>query len=579
MRIANTSLSFVSLVAGLILSGRAEAQCPGADAYEDSDDCANAVALTVGSYTNLTLEGVAAPTGEDGDFFSVLVAAGEILQVDCTHIAALGDTDVYLYDAAGGTCGSHVAPDYLARGYTGTDNENVVWANATGAAVTVIVEVDAWDHDTAFTCNDYSLNISTFGDPCSLSVDDSFEPNDNCASATPLAVGSQIGLFASEMDADYYTVFVPAAEILTVDVAYSTLSADVDLILHDDFACTNQVAASVSAAGAGTVLWRNTTGVAATIVLEARVPVGSGCNNYDLNVSTAPDPCQDPLADDALEGNDSCVAAIAMNDGLTTDLFVSKSDADFYQVMIADGATLDVNVYAVADSGDLDVYLYDDLGGCGDTTSGYLVRGYTSSDDESITWTNMTGSTATYIVQVNVWSNSAVECNRYDIEILGSAGVLATPFCFGDGTTDVGNGPVSCPCANNSVAGAGEGCLNSQGVGAILTASGTNAVASDNMVFRTTQARASQPSVLMQGAAVVAFPFKDGILCMGNPTERLEVVFLDANGEGSTSGSVVTGGAVSLGDTRYYQQWYRDPNLSVCGNGSSLTQGLAVTWQ
>ncbi|MCA8978856.1 MAG: hypothetical protein KDC14_02425 [Planctomycetes bacterium] len=150
-------------------------------------------------------------------------------------------------------------------------------------------------------------------------------------------------------------------------------------------------------------------------------------------------------------------------------------------------------------------------------------------------------------------------------------------LCFGDGTS----GP--CPCNNESDPGAGEGCRNSLGWGGTLTASGSPLVAADDFVLHASQCRPGQPGVFLQGANLIQLPFKDGILCMGSPTERLGVAFLDAAGETNSSGfSVVTEGNVSAGTTRYYQYWYRDGGgVSPCvptAAGSNLTSGLRVDW-
>jgi len=533
------------------------------DGFEDNDSCGSAAFLPGGTTVGLFANEL------DADYYLISVAANDLLTVDVSYSTANGDVDLYLYDAPG--CVNEVDVDFTVGG-TG----QVSHTNSSGAAATFVLVARL---EPGEDCNNYDLNIVSVPDPCLTFGDDSFEDNDTCATATSLSAGLTSGLRmfgqAIAVDDDYWVVQnVPTGMILTVDAVFVDADGDIDMQLFDDPACTSQIDGSGSFSDNESVSVNNSSGTAQDYYVRL-YPVGATfeCNEYDLQVTGIPDPCV-AAVDDALEPNDSCGAATLLGGGSNTDLFVSKADEDYYVVSLPDGDTLDVHIDFLHTNADTDLYLFDAADpDCGNVNGAWLDRGFSVTDFEDVAYTNTSGSTMSITILVHVYVNTPGECNTYDMDITGSAGVFATPFCFGDGFG------VACPCANESKAGAGEGCQWSGGVGAILSASGSNVIANDDLVLTTTQARPNQPSMLVQGSSIIGAPFKDGVLCMGNPTERVEVVILDASGVGSSASSIVTEGSVSPGDTRYYQQWFRDPGgISPCGTGSNFTQGLTISW-
>ena len=148
-------------------------------------------------------------------------------------------------------------------------------------------------------------------------------------------------------------------------------------------------------------------------------------------------------------------------------------------------------------------------------------------------------------------------------------------FCAGDGV-----GSAGCPCNNQSAFGAFEGCMNSTGEGARVHALGTAIVERRDLSMYVDGLPAHQPVMLLEGAPTEDYLlFRDGALCLGSLTRRLDVAVADSSGTALLGAEIFDGlGAPTPGETRDYQCWYRDPLLSVCGSGSNFSQAQRVDW-
>jgi hypothetical protein len=164
----------------------------------------------------------------------------------------------------------------------------------------------------------------------------------------------------------------------------------------------------------------------------------------------------------------------------------------------------------------------------------------------------------------------------------GCAGAVET-FCFGDGTV------ANCPCRNNGQPE--HGCENSASTGgARLSATGTTVP--DRIVLHSSGEIASALSIFLQGDALVSSgsKFGDGLLCAGGHLERL---FVEGAMSGATQApepgdpsitarSAALGDPIAPGSTRYYQSYYRDPDLAFCpapmGDAWNVTNGVRIVW-
>ena len=160
---------------------------------------------------------------------------------------------------------------------------------------------------------------------------------------------------------------------------------------------------------------------------------------------------------------------------------------------------------------------------------------------------------------------------------------LYTAFCFGDGSL-----ATPCPCAN--FGSPGHGCLNSDffSTGAVLLATGV--ANPDSVVLSATEMLPTVSCVFLQGNAEVSggIAFGDGVRCVGGSLKRLAVKTASGGGASFpepgdpsiTARSAALGDPIAPGEVRYYQVYYRDPDLAFCPTGSSfnVTSGLALQW-
>ena len=148
-------------------------------------------------------------------------------------------------------------------------------------------------------------------------------------------------------------------------------------------------------------------------------------------------------------------------------------------------------------------------------------------------------------------------------------------YCSGDGSV------TACPCGN--AGGVDEGCANDTGSGAALSATGSASLGVDDLVLTCTNLTPG-PGLFFQGNNAVnsgnGNPFGDGLRCAGGSVRRLEVRFANNANNFTTATTISVGasGAVSAGQTKRYQYWYRDAGTSPCNSLFNLSNGYEITW-
>ncbi len=229
------------------------------DAYENNDDCATAITLTQGVYSELYV------TDADTDWFAIEVPAFHALNVDLYD--PVGDID---FEVLADDCATHYA----------TTEDGWSFDNPTASAVTVVFEA-GHDSTSGSSCSVYELDLSFNPIPClAANNDDMFEDNDDCASAVTMVDSAHSMLWVSDSDKDYYTFCVESDGTVFVDIMFMDAFGNIDLKLMDS-TCSTILDFGGTTSDNELVVWANTTRVDTEVVLIVEF-VGSGCNTYDM---------------------------------------------------------------------------------------------------------------------------------------------------------------------------------------------------------------------------------------------------------------------------------------------------------
>ncbi len=556
------------LITAEIPGGGVIAPCSQADdGLEENDSCAAATVVANGAQNGLFV------TKTDEDWYRIGTEDGDVLTLTTTFSHASGDIDIELYDACGNP--------FILNAQSTTDNEQVSITNNTGGPEDYFLRVFVFATSTE-DCNNYNLDVSIAGIPMGCDVADALEPNDTCAGASPQGAGSFPSLTVQDVDDDWYEVTLVPGQTLSATMNFSNGAGDLDMEL---FATCGAgfIDNSDSVTNSENVGVTNNTASNQDYFIRCFVWNDNvSCNSYDLTIDLiGGDPCLAQPAD-SFEDNDSCASAVALGSGFEAALTVSKTDHDWYEIVVPSTAVIDVDLFFSNSTADIDVYLYD---ACGGTE---LVNGFSGNDNESITWTNNTGSSLSVLMRVEVWANSAGDCNDYDmdVDVQGGPPANLVPFCFGDGSG------TACPCSNNSTSGHGGGCGNSSGNGVILLASGNPSVSNDTLSFTTNNGIPVSLCVLFSadnqlggGNGILGSPPTDGLRCIGGALLRHGNRVIQGSGSpnnpwgagGAPAGGLISNAAFTAGQIRHFAMIYRDFNDQTCFTGLNTSNAITVT--
>ena len=228
---------------------------------------------------------------------------------------------------------------------------------------------------------------------------DIYEPNDTCATAALITLGTTTGLTLGPDD-DYFLVPVNENSDIVVE-AVDTMGVQYNIVLFE-VGCTTLLDAS-----SGVISHFDCGGAARDVIVQVRA-AGAVNAPYELIVSST------TIIDDGLEDNDDCGSGtlVAIQTFTTPGLVVTECDEDFFVARLqTSGIEIRVDVLFDHVNGDIDLELWDL--GCNN-----LLASSTSTDDnESLQYANTSNPPAPQAVVIRTFLKNGVGYNNYALTV------------------------------------------------------------------------------------------------------------------------------------------------------------------
>ncbi len=455
------------------------------------------------------------------------------------------------------------------------------------------VRLRIWD--VRGVCGAYDLSLTATPLPCTAAAGDGpLEPNDDCATAAPVALEApwpatpdvlefrQVSS-VSNIDVDCFRIAIPPGDRWYVARAMTDewpQRIELTAVLAND--CGG---VPIGTSEDGSLVLPNRGDADVEYVLRVATTTGAvGCVPYSIIVAEDHDRC--PLLADlagqypGFVAGTSCSNAPVLSAGVMRDHVFLPGRAGVYEVVVPAGSTLDLSHRPLVTGGMLDVPVsvkfHDGAADCsvGGASLGSAVF-HPDDATPSLAYTNSGATDRSVRVELAL-APTVFDCRTASFVVELDAALAFVTDCLPSP-----HSILDCPCDNDPLSGGGSGCANATGRGGRLSAVGSAIVALDDLLPSVSDLPPRVPAVLLREVGFQSSfsnAFFDGLLCVGPEAETLTPFAAGGNGGWQSSTPLANAIGAAPGRTDHFQVWYRDRG-GPCGTGSNTTNSIRVLWE